>query len=249
MNKFRLLRADEIECRIATVKATGISLFLYKTARTDANLLDETVGEDMWENDFKLIDGVLYGGIGIHRLISDADGKVKDEVVWKWDAGSESDTEAEKGRASDGFKRAGFKWGIGRELYTAPFVWIRSTQCSITQDEKGKYKCNDRFEVSNIGYNDNNEIEFVEIINSDSRTVVFSWEKGEKKETFKGDGKITSLQLKSLTKSCKEDGIEESYICELYSVNVLADMTEAQMSNLVNNWEKMKKKYNERKNS
>ena len=249
MNKFRLLQADEIECRIATVKATGLSLFLYKTARTDANLLDETVGDDMWENDFKLIDGVLYGGIGIHRLISDADGKVKDEVAWKWDAGSESDAEAEKGRASDGFKRAGFKWGIGRELYTAPFIWIKSTSCNITKNDKGKDVCYDRFEVSQIGYNKKQEIKFVEIINSDSRTVVFSWHKDGTQETYKGDGKITALQLKSLTKSCKEDGIEESYICELYSINALADMNEAQMSNLVNNWDKMKAKYNERKNS
>ena len=240
MNKFRLLKADEIECRIAQVKSNGIALLLYKTARTDANLLDETVGVWDWQNDFKIVDGVLYGGIGI---------RTQDGYVWKWDAGTESNTEAEKGRASDAFKRAGFKWGIGRELYTAPFIWIKSTQCNITKNDKGKDVCFDRFEVSKIGYNEKSEIEFVEIINSDSRVVVFSWEKDAKKETYKGDGKITGLQLKSLTKSCKEDGIDESYICDLYSVIALADMTEAQMANLVNNWEKMKKKYNERNNS
>ena len=116
MNKYRLLRADEIECRISSISEKGLTLLLYKTARTDANLLDETVGSENWENDFKVVDGVLYGGIGIYD-------SHMDRWVWKWDAGTESMTDAEKGRASDAFKRAGFKHGIGRELYTAPFIW------------------------------------------------------------------------------------------------------------------------------
>ena len=142
MNMFRLLRADEIECRIAQISKSGkgLSLLLYKTARTDANILDETVGPENWENDFKLVDGVLYGGIGINY-----GGK----MVWKWDAGVESNTEAEKGRASDAFKRAGFKHGIGRELYTAPFIWIKDANI---EEKNGKYFCNDRFEVGAIEY-------------------------------------------------------------------------------------------------
>ena len=148
MNMFRLLRADEIECRIAQISKSGkgLSLLLYKTARTDANILDETVGPENWENDFKLVDGVLYGGIGI-----DYGGK----IVWKWDAGTESNTEAEKGRASDAFKRAGFKHGIGRELYTAPFIWIKDANI---EERNGKYFCNDRFEVGAIEYDDKENI-------------------------------------------------------------------------------------------
>lgn len=148
MNMFRLLRADEIECRIAQISKSGngLSLLLYKTARTDANILDETVGPENWENDFKLVDGVLYGGIGI-----DYGGK----IVWKWDAGTESNTEAEKGRASDAFKRAGFKHGIGRELYTAPFIWIKDANI---EEKNGKYYCNDRFEVGAIEYDDKENI-------------------------------------------------------------------------------------------
>lgn len=148
MNMFRLLRADEIECRISQISKTGkgLSLLLYKTARTDANILDETVGPENWENDFKLVDGVLYGGIGI-----DYGGK----IVWKWDAGTESNTEAEKGRASDAFKRAGFKHGIGRELYTAPFIWIKDANI---EEKNGKYYCNDRFEVGAIEYDDKENI-------------------------------------------------------------------------------------------
>ena len=147
MNMFRLLRADEIECRISQISKSGkgLSLLLYKTARTDANILDETVGPENWENDFKLVDGVLYGGIGINYAPNDELGK----WVWKWDAGVESNTEAEKGRASDAFKRAGFKHGIGRELYTAPFIWIKDANI---EEKNGKYYCNDRFEVGAIEY-------------------------------------------------------------------------------------------------
>lgn len=172
MNKFRLLRADEIECRVSQINENGLSLLLYKTARTDANLLDETFGPDRWQNDFKIVDGVLYGGIGIES----GDG----EWIWKWDAGTESNTEAEKGRASDAFKRAGFKWGIGRELYTAPFTWISSKMCIIKEGRNGKLVCNDDFVVSEIEYNDQQEISSLKIVNEKTQKQVFSWKKGER---------------------------------------------------------------------
>lgn len=148
MKKFRLLRADEIECRVQKCTERGVILLLYKTARTDADLLDETVGPENWENDFKIVDGVLYGGIGInYNNIS----------VWKWDAGTESNTEAEKGRASDAFKRAGFKHGIGRELYSAPFIWIGADKCSV-KESKGRWACDDKFECTEIEYDDQERI-------------------------------------------------------------------------------------------
>ena len=170
MNKFRLLRPDEIECRIGAVKGKsnkgpgGVSLLLYKTARTDANLLDETVGPENWVNDFKLIDGVLYGGIGIYNA-------AKDSWVWKWDAGTESNTEAEKGRASDAFKRAGYKHGIGRELYTSPFIWVSGDDCRITED--GRPKCYDTFTVTEISYDNKGNIIVLAIINDKTHRQVF----------------------------------------------------------------------------
>ena len=170
MNRFRLLTADEIECRVSTIKEKGLSLLLYKTARTDANLLDETVGEENWSNDFKLIDGVLYGGICVDY---------GQGGVWKWDAGVESNTEAEKGRASDAFKRAGFKHGIGRELYTAPFIWISSDKCEISKNPNGKLACYDTFEVGKIAYNEKQEICGLEIWNKKSNKRVFLWAKGD----------------------------------------------------------------------
>lgn len=155
MKKFRLLRADEIECRVALCKEKGLSLLLYKTARTDADLLDETVGPEYWENDFKLVDGVLYGGIGV-------DFAKNGKLVWKWDAGTESNTEAEKGRASDAFKRAGFKHGIGRELYSAPFIWIGADKCNITP-KGAKFQCDDDFIIEEIGYDEQERINLLVI--------------------------------------------------------------------------------------
>ena len=245
MNKFRLLKADEIECRIAQVKSNGIALLLYKTARTDANLLDETVGDVMWENDFKIIDGVLYGGIGIHRLVSDIDGNVKDVVNWKWDAGTESNTEAEKGRASDAFKRAGFKWGIGRELYSAPFIWIGSDKCSIKDG-----KCFDKFEVTSIGYDENSDISELVIVNSKSRVEVFRWTSKDKpKESFNGEDKISAVKVKSLTKTCKNDDIPIGFILQKCKIEKLEDMREEQFTNVVSNWENVKKQYREEINN
>lgn len=173
MNKFRPLNADEIECRISTVSEKGVSLLLYKTARTDANLLDETVGAENWENDFKVVDGVLYGGIGIFD-------QIRNEMIWKWDAGTESNTEAEKGRASDAFKRAGFKWGIGRELYTSPFIWITPDKCTI-EDRKGKKACYDNFRVTEIGYSESGDINKLVIANDKKGIDVFNFPKNARK--------------------------------------------------------------------
>lgn len=148
MKLFRLLKADEIECRVSRVTAKGVVLLLYKTARTDADLLDETFSPWGWQNRFQLIDGVLYGGIGI----KDDSGN----FLYKWDAGTESNTEAEKGRASDAFKRAGFKWGLGRELYSAPFVFVSAAKCNIKDG-----KCNDNFSVGAIGYDEQERINYL----------------------------------------------------------------------------------------
>ena len=169
MKMFRLLRADEIECRVSRCSEKGAALLLYKTARTDADLLDETVGQYEWQNEFKVVDGTLYGGIGIFDQKSG-------EWVWKWDAGSESNMEAEKGRASDAFKRAGFKWGIGRELYTAPFIFVPAGKCTI-KEANGRFQCFDPFEVMAIEY-DNERICYLVI--GIRGSVVFEW--GEPKE-------------------------------------------------------------------
>lgn len=133
---FRYLKADEIECRVATVKQPngtgeggGCSLLLYKDARVDMRLLDERFGSMGWQRHHRSIDGRLYCTIAVR----DENG----EWIEKEDVGTESYTEKEKGQASDSFKRAGFCWGIGRELYTAPFIWINLTKKEWRKDARG----------------------------------------------------------------------------------------------------------------
>lgn len=193
MNKFRLLRADEIECRISSISEKGLSLLLYKTARTDANLLDETVGAENWQNDFKVVDGVLYGGISIRD-------ETNDDWIEKWDAGTESNTEAEKGRASDAFKRAGFKWGIGRELYTAPFIFIAKENCNIQQGKNGKFACYDTFTAREIGYSDAGEINKLVISNDKIGVDVFHFPRYPQKQP-KSESK--TQDVKELSKNEK----------------------------------------------
>lgn len=158
--RFRQLRADEIEARISTVKkdGSGLGVLLYKNARCDMKILDECVGEMNWQRDHKDLKGRMYAGIGIYN-------EERNEWVWKWDCGTESNTEEEKGEASDSFKRAGFNWGIGRELYTAPFIWFRKGEF------EDKY---DKFKVDEIVY-ENDKILSVTITNTTSKkTKTFS---------------------------------------------------------------------------
>ena len=115
--KFRDLNKDEIECRVATVNEKGCSLLLYKDARCDMNILDETLGVTGWRRSHEIIGGNLFCTVEVYD-------DQKKEWIYKQDVGVESYTEKEKGQASDSFKRACFNLGIGRELYTAPFIWI-----------------------------------------------------------------------------------------------------------------------------
>ena len=117
MCSFRKLKADEIDVRIAQVKPKDekVQLLLYKNARVDMDILDETVGSMNWQRKHSRDNANCAVGIYDEK---------KGEWVWKEDTGTESNTEAEKGLASDSFKRACFNWGIGRELYTAPQIWV-----------------------------------------------------------------------------------------------------------------------------
>ena len=125
--KFRTLTADEIDCRVGTISDKGFSLLLYKDARCDQNVLDETVGAFNWQRDHKEVKGNMFCGVSIWD-------EERKQWVTKWDCGVESNTEKEKGEASDSFKRACFNWGIGRELYTAPFIWVKG---NVEKNAKG----------------------------------------------------------------------------------------------------------------
>ena len=166
--KFRDLKAEEIECRVQQVKDTGLVLLLYKDSRTDMNILDETVGAENWQREHYECKGNLFCRVGI---------KCGDEWVWKSDCGTESNTEAQKGEASDSFKRACFNWAIGRELYTSPFIWIPSDKCNIKQINNS-YKCFDNFTVEKIII-ENKQITALAIWNKTQNCRAFVWQKKE----------------------------------------------------------------------
>lgn len=173
---FRLLKECEIECKVKQVKQNGLVLLLYKTARTDMDLLDETVGPFSWKCEYQEIKGNLYCGIGL----KDARENGFVDWIWKWDCGIESrpdgDGNEKKGEASDAFKRSGFRWGIGRELYTAPFIWVPADKANITE-KNGKYYCNDKFSVEKIAYNDDGDISGLAIRNDKTGKRCFVWQR------------------------------------------------------------------------
>lgn len=162
---FRALRADEIDARVAMVTKDGCSILLYKDARADMNILDETVGCENWQRKHELINGNLFCSVGIWS-------DTRSEWVWKQDVGTESNTEKEKGQASDSFKRACVNWGIGRELYTAPFIWFNPNEMNLKQNDdyngKSRYTTKDRFVVRDIYYK-NSAIAYLKIENDKTK--------------------------------------------------------------------------------
>ena len=169
---FRELRADEVDARVSTISAKGLSLLLYKDARCDMNILDETVGSTNWEREHEIIGDRLYCTVSIF----DED---KNAWVSKQDVGTESYTEKEKGQASDSFKRACFNWGIGRELYTAPFIWIKDGLYTVT-NKGGKPTTYDKFVVDSLTI-ENHKIIGLSIKNSTTDKVVYTYGKQTKK--------------------------------------------------------------------
>ena len=185
MIEFRNLEADEIEVRVQSIKQkkgtpTGVILLLYKNARVDMNILDETVGVENWQNKFYENKGILFCSLGVNTNY--ASPEKPDRWIWKDDAGVESNTEAEKGNASDARKRSGFAWGIGRELYTSPFIWIPAEECNI--DDTGKtdkfgnkvFATNDRFYVEKI-VSEDKKIKAISIINANKKARCFVWQR------------------------------------------------------------------------
>ncbi|MCM1500256.1 MAG: hypothetical protein NC124_17475 [Clostridium sp.] len=159
----RLLKANEIECRIATINEKGLSLLLYKDARVDQRILDETFGAFGWKRSHQCIDGNLYCTVEIFD-------KESGEWVAKQDVGTTGYTEKEKSQASDSFKRACFNWGIGRELYSAPFIWVPAGKAAI-QSKDNKFYCYDRFSVKSIAYNEDREISALVVENDKGQAV------------------------------------------------------------------------------
>lgn len=162
--KIRTLRAEEIECRVQSVTPKGCILLIYKDARVDMKILDEVYGNNNWQRTHEVINENLFCNIDIWD---------NDKKAWvrKQDVGTESNTEKEKGQASDSFKRAGFNIGIGRELYTAPFTWVNLQPEEITEFSGKKQLAKGiNFSVKEIEYNEQREITKLVIV--DQKGVV-----------------------------------------------------------------------------
>ena len=162
--EFRTLNANEIDCRIATINEKGLTLLLYKDARVDQNILDETVGKMNWQR--------KHSRDNANCIVSIWD-EAKKQWIEKEDTGPESFTEKEKGLASDSFKRACFNWGIGRELYSAPFIWVSADDANIKQGGNGKFQCFDKFIVEQILYDNERNIAAISIKNTKTNKRVF----------------------------------------------------------------------------
>lgn len=109
INEMRLLSADEIECRIAVINEKGLSLLLYKDARVDQKILDETFGMFGWKRSHQSIEGNLYCTVEIRD-------RETGEWIAKQDVGTTGYAEKEKSQASDSFKRACFNWGLAENI-------------------------------------------------------------------------------------------------------------------------------------
>lgn len=166
--EFRTLLPEEIELRVGMASAKGFSLLLYKDSRCDMALLDETVGSMNWKRE--------HSRDNANCIVSVWDSE-KGQWVSKEDTGTESQTEREKGLASDSFKRACVNWGIGRELYTSPFVWISG---HVEQDSRARsgYKADQRYvsglKVSAIEYSEKRTITKLLIEDADGQ-IAYSY--------------------------------------------------------------------------
>lgn len=219
--EFRLLKKDEIDCRIATVSQSGLSLLLYKDARVDQNILDETVGPMGWQR--------RHCRENANCIVSIWD-EDKEQWIEKEDTGTESSTEKEKGLASDSFKRACFNWGIGRELYTAPFIWINKDNCEICENGKDrngkvKYSCYDRFYVSRIGYDDSRSINTLEIKRCKSNKVVYKLGQAESQPDEPQRDCVTEVHINTIFVELKRTGVGLKRILATYNLSDIHDMT------------------------
>ncbi|MGN0594163.1 MAG: hypothetical protein ACI4I6_03320 [Hominimerdicola sp.] len=218
----RTLRADEIECRIGTISDKGLSLLLYKDARADMKILDESFGCLGWKRTHQSIDGNLYCTVEIWD-------KDKKEWIAKQDVGTESFTEKEKGQASDSFKRACVSVGIGRELYSAPFIWVSSEKCCI-QKRNDRFVCYDRFYVSRIEYNSAREIIGIDIANAQNGKKVYS------------KNLQNNYIMEELERELERTGVSIEAVLERYNAASIYDMPSDILENAVKSLKKTKNK-------
>lgn len=245
----RLLRADEIECRIGTISEKGLSLLLYKDARADMKILDEVYGSMGWQRRHELIGGNLYCIVSVWD-------EAKQQWISKMDVGTETFTEKEKGQASDSFKRACVSLGIGRELYTAPFIWVSATKVKI-ENRNGKPMTYDKFKVVDIAYNDSREIVGLTILNQDGR-VIYSLKDNANAKSVDGKKSFTDFseqkerqmpprkqnadKEQEVNRELARTGVALDTVLQRYGVGSIYDMNEETYRKALNSLKRTKTK-------
>lgn len=227
-HEIRLLKAEEIECRAGTVSEKGLSLLLFKDARVDQKILDEAFTPFGWRRTHQSIEGNLYCTVEVWD-------STKGQWVAKQDVGVSGYSEKEKSQASDSFKRACFNWGIGRELYTAPFIWIPAQKAEICKRGE-KYITKSTFKVKSIEYNSQRGISGLVITDGYGNTVFEMKEgksrSGKSRELMQGpqEGQkgmeLTGKQVEILEKELERTGVSLEAVLERYSLKELGEMTQ-----------------------
>lgn len=220
MKEIRLLRADEIDARISTCNQWGVGILLYKDARCDMNILDETFGPMNWQRKH------CRDNQNCIVSIWDAD---KRQWVEKEDTGTESFTEKEKGLASDSFKRACFNWGIGRELYTAPNMFVFAKDLKTLKEDRGRWTCKDYFKVKSIQY-DGRKICYVAIMNEKTGRMI---EFGQPAQAIANNDVVDGKYIQALKNTIAQKGLNEQELFAKAGVKDVNAVTKEQYNNIV----------------
>lgn len=232
MKDIRLLTPDDIDVRIQSVNSGGARLLLYKNARVDMNILDETFGPMNWQR--------THTRDNTNCIVSVWDSE-KQEWVSKEDTGTDSNMDAQKGRASDSFKRACFNWGIGRELYTAPDMFIYSTDLKTFKQDGNRYVCYDEFVVTDIQYQ-GRAISSVTVSNLKNNKVTTFKHKTPKRQNANApttnptpkdvkptqptdDRPITEAEISLIHKWAEKKGMNISIVLAMANVETLEGLT------------------------
>lgn len=229
--KFPYLEATDVEVRVSRATDKGVALLLYKDARCDMRILDAVVGPMNWQRSHEFKDGRLYCTVSIWD-------DEKKQWISKEDVGTESNAEPEKGQSSDSFKRACFNWGIGRELYTAPFIWVPASKVDIVNK-----KTNDKFKVRHMKV-DNGVITNLIIDNVSKKVQAFQMinntqepqKTSEKSNTMQSEP-LTDKQIKYIYATANDVGINNealhSGIMHYFKKESVKDLNKKEMDFLI----------------
>ena len=221
-SKIRSLHADEIECRVGSIGEKGISLLLYKNARVDQAILDEVFGVYGWQRSHMMIGNSLYCTVSIWD-------PEKKSWISKQDVGTTGDFEKEKSAASDSFKRACVNLGIGRELYTAPFIFIPINRVTLTERNR-KTAVKDDFAVGAIIVSADKVIKGLSIVNQ-KKEEVFRW--GEL-NTAEKLPECTGEEWQELYRELERTKVPEEQILKRYGVKSLSELDEVSRKRALN---------------